>query len=83
MVVGPHSKIQLTAEEAELFIWTCTYKNKFDWRPPSAYECTRSRFNKTANMTWTSYRLTVADEAAKRGYGDARFFAATVRDNND
>ena len=39
--LAPRS-IELTAEEAELFIWTCTYKNKYDWRFPGILEITPS-----------------------------------------
>ena len=39
--LAPRS-IELTAYDAELYIWTCSHNNKHDWRFPTILEITPS-----------------------------------------
>jgi hypothetical protein len=44
--MSPNSK---SCEEAELYIWTLTYENKYDWRFPTREECV----NLTDGPVWS------------------------------
>jgi hypothetical protein len=58
---APKTTAKLYSDSAELYMWTCTHNNKYDWRFPTTSECEElgitgcwhvSDFNYTITYSW-------------------------------